>query len=147
MNRKEFEKWLENNTTVIPYTIGRYTGAIDTISSELSNYGISDETSLYNFSDVTKDDIILNNNNFKKKNNKGKRMYSEVLKYYKGYINDVNEKDIQQELMKEEMEFKEYLKEPPVKGQRTIVDKMHDKPNSKKVNNRKVWRRNPKNAS
>lgn len=147
INKEEFIKWLENHTTISAYSIGRYAGAIDTLSSELGIYGI-DGSNLYNISSTRIIDMILINPDFREKNTKGNRMYSAALKYFKSFIESNYDNEFQQELLKEEMEFKQYLTENIDDVSRiNLVDKRQDKPNHRTVNNQKVWSRNPKYAS
>ncbi|WP_223593649.1 hypothetical protein [Neobacillus bataviensis] len=145
MNKQKFIEWLEKNTNIIQYSIRRYAAAIDTLSSELGNYGIS-ERDLFNISDTTIIDRILINPEFKKKNTKGNRMYSAALNHFKSYIDYLNDNEFEQELLKEEKEFEKYLSEYNIDVS-NIVDKPKDKPNHRTVNNKKVWIRNPKFAS
>lgn len=147
MNKERFIKWLENNTIIKEYSIGRYANAIDTLSSELGNYGLS-ERNLFNVSDTTVIDRILINPEFKRKNNKGNRMYSSALIHFKNYIEHIKDKEFQNELLKEAMEFNKYLKDNTADvSKRNIVDTVQEKPNYRTVNNQKVWNRNPRYAS
>jgi 5-methylcytosine-specific restriction protein A len=73
----------------------------------LKNYG------LYKVTDTAILDKILNNAEFKKKNSKGNRM-SDALNHFKGYIEQIRDKELQAELLKEEIEFERYLNESPV---------------------------------
>ncbi|MCA1011463.1 hypothetical protein [Halobacillus halophilus] len=147
LNKNDFAMYLEAQAKLKPYSIGRYAGAIDTISSELEDYGLQGKN-LYNLYDSAFIDIILSNPEFIKKNNKGNRMYSTALKHFKRYIEQYNSKDLQAELLKEELDFEQYLHKKPDKDNiRNIVDKPNDKPTHKAVSNRKVWYRNPRYAS
>ncbi|MGP4082062.1 HNH endonuclease [Pseudalkalibacillus sp. R45] len=147
VNKDAFAKWLETYAKLKPYSIGRYAGAIDTISSELEVYGLQD-INLFNLTDATFIDTILTNPEFIKKNNKGNRMYSTALKHFKRYIEYNNNTELQAELLKEELDFDRYLLKSPAdvtKG--TIEDKPKDKPTHKAISNRNIWYRNPKYAS
>lgn len=148
MNKKSFIKWLENNTNISPYSVNRYANAIDTISSELSIYGLN-EKNLFHVCDTTIIDNVLFNPYFQQKNNKGNRMYSAALNYFKTYIEYSKVKDqFQTELLKEEIEFEKYLKENPAGvSKRTIKDKVKERPSYRTVNNQKIWNRNPRYAS
>lgn len=129
-------------------SVNKYANAIDTLSSELDNYGL-EKTDLYNISDTTIINRILSNPNFQQKNQKGNNMYSAALNHFKNYMKDYNDQDqFQTELLKEEIEFEKYLKKTnnDVKG-RSIVDKVLEKPNYYKVNNQKIWSRNSGYAS
>ncbi|MEC1791040.1 hypothetical protein P9D84_06445 [Bacillus vallismortis] len=97
MNTDTFAKWLETHANLKPYSIGRYSKAIDTISSELGDYGLQ-RINLFNLSDTAFIDTILNNPEFKRKNDKGNRMYSTALKHFRRYIEQYNDKEFQEEL-------------------------------------------------
>src|SRR5579875_1998565 len=147
MNKASFAEWLRTYTHIKPYSIGRYSKAIDTISSELGEYGLQ-RINLFNLTDTTFIDTILSNPEFKKKNEKGHRMYSVALNHFKKYIQYYYDSELQAELFKEEKEFEKYLTENPADVSRAnIEDKPKDKPNYRTVNNKKVWSRNPKYAS
>lgn len=147
MNTDTFAKWLETHANLKPYSIGRYSKAIDTISSELGDYGLQ-RINLFNLSDTAFIDTILNNPEFRRKNDKGNRMYSTALKHFRRYIDQYNDKEFQEELLKEELEFEKYLTENPADVTKAdIEDKPKDKPNHRSVNNKKVWSRNPKYAT
>ncbi|USK29915.1 AAA family ATPase [Bacillus sp. CMF21] len=85
MNKNEFIKWLEDNTSLSAYSKGRYSNAIDVLSKDLINYGVN-KKSLYSISDTTIIDSILKSPIFLEKNKRGNRMYSAALNYYKEYI-------------------------------------------------------------
>ncbi|WP_430507767.1 hypothetical protein [Rossellomorea marisflavi] len=147
MNTDTFAKWLEIHADLKPYSIRRYSKAIDTISSELRDYGLQ-RINLFDLSDTEFINAILNNPEFKRKNDKGNRMYSTALKHFKRYLEHYNEKEFQEELLKEELEFIKYLLEKPadvVKAE--IEDKPKDKPKYNSVKNKKVWSRNPQYAA
>ncbi|MGG3641173.1 hypothetical protein ABES38_07295 [Bacillus gobiensis] len=147
MNKDTFAKWLGTHAKLKPYSIGRYSKAIDTISSELVDYGLQ-RINLFNRTDTAFIDTILNNSEFRKKNDKGNRMYSTALKYFKKFIEQYEDKEYIDELLKEEIEFEKYIKDNPADVSRGIIeDKPKDKPNHRLVNNKKVWSRNPKYAS
>lgn len=147
MNQDTFAEWLRTYADIKPYSIGRYSKAINTISSELGDYGIQ-KINLFNLTDTAFIDTILRNTEFKKKNEKGHRMYSVALNHFKKYIEYYYDPELQAELFKEEQEFEKYLTENPADISRVnIEDKPKDKPNHRSVNNRKVWSRNPKTAS
>ncbi|WP_144466143.1 hypothetical protein [Bacillus sp. FDAARGOS_235] len=147
MNKDTFAEWLRTYADIKPYSIGRYSKAINTISSELGDYGLQG-INLFNLTDTAFIDAILSNPEFKKKNEKGHRMYSVALNHFKKYIVYYYDSELQAELLKEEQEFEKYLTENPDDVSRAnIEDKPKDKPNNRSVNNRKVWSRNPKYAS
>lgn len=58
MNIDAFAKWLETNTSLKTYSVGRYLKAIDTIISDLDSYGL-EHLNLFNLSDTAYIDIIL----------------------------------------------------------------------------------------
>ncbi|WP_255233577.1 HNH endonuclease [Bacillus altitudinis] len=147
INKDTFASWLETYANLKPYSIGRYSNAIDTISSELGGYGLQ-RINLFNLTDTAFIDTILNNSKFKKKNDKGNRMYSTALKHFKKFIEYSYDSELQAELFKEEQKFEKYLTENPADARRAIIeDKPKDKPKHSSVNNQKVWSRNPKIAS
>jgi 5-methylcytosine-specific restriction enzyme A len=146
-NLDTFAKWLETNTDLKQYAIKRYSRAIDTLSLELGDFGLH-RINLFNLTDTAFIDTILSNPEFKKKNDKGHRMYSTALKHFKKYIEYSYDSELQAELFKEEQEFDKYLTGSPLDvGRDTIEDKPKDKPKYRSVNNKKVWSRNPKTAS
>jgi 5-methylcytosine-specific restriction enzyme A len=147
MNKDNFARWLVTHTDLKQYAINRYSRAIETLSLELVDFGLQ-SINLFNLTDTTYIDTILSNPEFKKKDNKGHRMYSTALKYFKKYIEYSYDTVLQAELLKEEHEFEKYLSENPAEvGRANIEDKPKDKPNYRSVNNKKVWSRNPKYAS
>ncbi|MDG3044303.1 HNH endonuclease [Bacillus altitudinis] len=147
MNKDTFAQWLEIHANLKPYSIGRYSKAIDTISADLGDYGFQ-ATDLFKLSDTSFIDEILNNPEFKKKNDKGNRMYSTALKHFKRYIEQYNDKNLQEVILKEELEFEKYLTENPVNVSKAdIKDKPKEKSKHRSVNNIKIWSRNPKYAT
>ncbi|MEH7254292.1 hypothetical protein V7111_19400 [Neobacillus niacini] len=147
MNKDTFAKWLETHTDLQQYAIKRYSRAIEKLPSELVDYRLQ-RIILFNLTDTTFIDTILNNLEFKKKDTKGHRMYSTALKHFKKYIEYSYDSEFQAELFKEEQEFEKYLTGNPDEVRRgNIEDKPKDKPNHRAVNNRKVWNRNPRYAS
>lgn len=146
MNKDTFAEWLKTYANIKPYSIGRYSKAIVTISSGLGDYGLQ-RINLFHLTETTFIDEIMNNPEFKKKNEKGHRMYSVALNHFKKYIEYYYEFEFQAELFKEEHEFDKYLTVIPVVDSRVKVeDKPKDKPNYRSVNNKKVWSRNSKYA-
>ena len=146
-SKDSFAEWLKLHTNIATYTVGRYTGAIDTVSSETEKYGLK-KLDLYTLNDPGFIDEILDNPSFQRKNNKGNRMYSAALIKFKTYLEYNLAKDFQAELLQEELEFERYLvKSPNQLHSSSIEDMPQDKPLHKTVNNRNIWRRNPKYAS
>lgn len=86
-SKDSFVKWLENNSKLAPYSINRYANAIETIASELGEYGLAKQN-LYHISDVNVIDAILLNPLFQEKNIRGNNMYSAALNHFKKYISE-----------------------------------------------------------
>ncbi|GMG75481.1 hypothetical protein ShirakiTB12_39490 [Priestia megaterium] len=146
MDKSNFTKWLNANTTLSSYSIGRYAGAIDTLSIELGSYGIT-ETSLYNINNIAVIDSIIKDAKFQEKNNKGNRMYSAALNHFKSYIKYADDQEFKSELIKEKVEFEGYLEQVKTETVKSdITDRAQEKPKHKKINMQKVWERNPKYA-
>ncbi|WP_077308386.1 HNH endonuclease [Terribacillus halophilus] len=142
MNKGSFKQWLEANTNLKSYSVGRYTGAIETVSLELESYGL-DSINLYDIDDASYIDVILNNAAFREKDDKGNRMYSTALKHYKKYAEKhISQSVLEAELLREEKEFERYLTEDPAVIIDSVEDKPRPKPTFRKVNNQKVWKRN-----
>lgn len=146
MNQDTFAEWLRTYANIKPYSIRRYAKAIGTISSELGAYGLQ-SINLFHLTDTAFIDEILSHSEFKKKNEKGHRMYSVALNHFKKYIEYYYDSELQTELFKEEQEFENYLIGNPADVSRVdIEDKPKDKPKHRLVKNKKVWSRNPKYA-
>ncbi|GAB6255142.1 hypothetical protein [Peribacillus sp. N1] len=148
LNKDTFAEWLRTYVDIKPYSIGRYSKAIDTISSDLGDYGLQ-RINLFNLTYTAFIDTILNNPEFKKKNDKGNRMYSTALKHFKKYIEYIYDKEYQTELLKEEMDYEKSIIRNFAKEEVkvNIIDNPQNKPNYRSENNRKIWSRNPKYAS
>lgn len=147
INIDTFARWLETHTDLKEYAIKRYSRAIETLSSELGDFGLQ-RVNLFNITDTTFVDTILSNPDFIKKNDKGHRMYSTALKHFKKYLEYSYDTELQAELFKEEQKFEKYLtkiQDDAIRGNKE--DKPKGKPNHRTVNNIKVWSRNPKYAS
>ncbi|MBU9723816.1 MULTISPECIES: hypothetical protein [Bacillaceae] len=83
--KDDFIKWLENNTDLSDSSIGKYSGAINTISRELKNNSIIEGTLYngYNLVEVVElKDIYFSVNQFIEKDKRGNRMYSRAFTYY-----------------------------------------------------------------
>ncbi|WP_307893575.1 HNH endonuclease [Bacillus swezeyi] len=151
MNKEDFINWLINTTKLSPYSVNRYANAIDTISSELVNYGL-ENINLYNETDIKIIDAVINellaNQEFQKKNNTGNRMYSASLNHYKRFL-EHNNNQFQAELIMDEMEYEKDIMRNISKEIRSkdIVDIQQNVPKYNIVNNRKIWSRNAKYAS
>jgi 5-methylcytosine-specific restriction enzyme A len=148
-NRHGFVNWLETNTKASSYTVGRYAGAIDTLSYELESYGL-DESSLYNVSNTLIIEELLKQPLFLEKNQRGNRMYSSALKYFIRYIDNYNADDMfHTELLKDELEYEQSIINNIASEEKKIIieDKEQDRPSFRSVNNRKIWSRNPNYAS
>lgn len=147
INKDTFAEWLEIHAELKPYSIERYSNAINIISSELDNYGLRKED-LFNQTNTDIIDTILNNVEFKKKNDKGNRMYSAALKYLKKYIEFNDDMELQVELFREEQEFEKYLIEDISDASKLkIEEKPLGKASFKLLNSKKIWCRNPRYAS
>lgn len=148
VNIDTFTEWLETHANLKEYSIGRYSRAINTITSELDNYGLP-KLNLFDVTDTAFIDDILDNHEFQKKNSKGNRMYSTALKYFKRYMEYVNDKNFKAELFKDELEYEhKIIKNLTNKHPKAdIVDEVQDKPNHRTVKNQKLWSRNSKYAS
>jgi len=148
MNKDNFSKWLEIHANLKSYSIGRYANAIDTISSELVDYGLPN-FKLFNICDISFIETILNNPEFQKKNKKGNRMYSTALKHFKKYMEYINDQEYQTELLKEESDYEKGIVKSIVKEDTKvyIVDKKQEPPTFRTVKNKKIWNRNPRYAS
>jgi hypothetical protein len=88
MAKGDFISWLENTTQLTSYSINRYANAIDTISTELSDYGFNGKN-LYDVTDKVIINSILNNPIFKEKNKRGNNMYSAALNHLISYIEHI----------------------------------------------------------
>jgi 5-methylcytosine-specific restriction enzyme A len=63
MIKDDFINWLESNTNLSAYSIRRYAGAIETLSTELKVYGLNTQNLFY-LKDKEIIDIILKNSVF-----------------------------------------------------------------------------------
>ncbi|WP_341201260.1 hypothetical protein [Planomicrobium okeanokoites] len=92
MNKDNFSFWLESHTTLSLSAINKYTGAINTISKGLEKKGLL-MGSLYDINDpVVVENLTLKYfsiGEFEEKDIRGNRMYSNALKYYKKYVEEV----------------------------------------------------------
>lgn len=147
MDRSSYIEWLRSNTNNSSYTIRRYAGAIETIFSDLNDYGM-DETDIYESADLSVIDVILKNPQFIAKNTKGNRMYSAALNHLKSFIKETKYQEFIDELNKAERNYeKNVRKTPPSKNKREITDKVEKKPKYREINRQKLWHRNPLYAS
>jgi len=89
MNKEVFEKWLEQNTALSQSTIGKYMRAIRTISSEMNERNLV-EVELYNINNASFIESVIhrfeNHSYFQRKDERGNRMYSNALKYYREFL-------------------------------------------------------------
>jgi MoxR-like ATPase len=97
INKDTFVEWLTTSTNINPYTIGRYSQAIDTISSELGDYELN-KINLYTLTNTAIINTIIQNPEFKKKNEKGHRMYSTALNHLKKFIEHYYNSELQTNL-------------------------------------------------
>jgi len=149
MNKEAFIDWLENNSDLSGYSIRRYANAIDKVSSNLDNYGLK-SMNLFDLTQTSFIDTILNNDKFQEKNNEENRMYSSALKKFKNWIVDFHNIDteVQAELLREEIEFEKYFKEnDAIVHGINFEDRPQNKPEHRIVNRKKIWIRNPKYAN
>ncbi|EIT85384.1 hypothetical protein A374_11590 [Fictibacillus macauensis ZFHKF-1] len=149
--KNEFIYWLENNRNIVPYSVNRYANAIETISSELTSYGM-DEMNLYN----VEEPLVINSvikelqesNEFLQKNKNGNRMYSVSLNHYRRFLEYTQTIEYQTELLKDEIEYEKQIKQNISNENRpvNIIDTKQDRPKYRTVKNKKIWSRNPKYA-
>lgn len=66
MNQDTFAEWLRTYANIKPYSIGRYSKAIGTISLELRDYGLQ-SFNLFTLTDTAFIDAILDNSEFKRR--------------------------------------------------------------------------------
>ena len=91
--RNPFSDWMTQNTMLSESSVGKYAGAVGTISKEMCGKGIIQKP-LENMSPFELDLAIaltMNDPDFKDKNIRGNHMYSNALKQYRYYINAVTE--------------------------------------------------------
>lgn len=92
MEKENFMFWLESCTSLSNSTIKKYAGAINTISKEMkkNNFPID---SLYNINDPNLIEALkiryFSLPEFQEKDIRGNRMYSNALKYFKKFIEEV----------------------------------------------------------
>lgn len=95
-NREKFRSWMLKNTNLALSTVEKYTAAINSISDDLSRKNIL-EFSLFKTSDPVLVEEINNKyfyvREFKDKDEKGNRMYSSALKYYRKFTQSLNEQN------------------------------------------------------
>jgi 5-methylcytosine-specific restriction enzyme A len=129
MDKESFIYWLENNRNIASYSVNRYANAIDTISSELDNFGLG-RINIYSITDTVIIDIILTNTVFQQKNSKVNRMYSASLNHFKSFIEYENGRQFQAEFIKDEIEYEKVVRNNISTGERTIniEDKIQAKP-------------------
>ena len=142
MSVKDFAKWLETHTNVIPYSVKRYSGAIPLIMSELESYGLGN-TNLFEINDTNFIDDILNNEIFQVKNRKGNRMYSAALNHFKKYVEYRNEIEYEIAILNEEHSFQSYLQVSREMDDTLNLSVSRNIPNPVIVNRKGIWRRNP----
>jgi 5-methylcytosine-specific restriction enzyme B len=81
MLRDDFINWLSSTTELSLQTVNKYASAIDSVSAELNNYGLS-EYSVYEVTEKGIINNILSNPSFQEKNKRGNNMYSAALNHY-----------------------------------------------------------------
>lgn len=84
-----FRKWLEENTELSESSIGKYVGAIRTITKDMLSEGVINKN-LYNVTSAAELCIIMkaiySNSFFDKKDTRGNKMYSNALNQYYEYL-------------------------------------------------------------
>ena len=89
--RKEFINWMINNSERSKNTINKYASAISRISKELSENGVED-IDIYKIIDSSEIDKIkeqyLKIDYLRKKDERGNRMYTSSLIWYKKYLEE-----------------------------------------------------------
>ena len=88
-----FSDWLSQNTDLSESSVGKYSGAVGTISKEMHQKGTIQKP-LENMSPFELDLAIaltMSNPDFIAKNTRGNHMYSNALKQYRYFINAVTE--------------------------------------------------------
>ncbi|GAA0070945.1 hypothetical protein UT300003_24690 [Clostridium sardiniense] len=90
--REEFKRWMLEHSNRSKNTIDKYAGAIVTISKELTKhsntlidiYSINDSMSIDNIKQIYLEIDVL-----REKDERGNRMYTSALEWYKKYLNEV----------------------------------------------------------
>lgn len=88
-----FSDWLTHNTSLSESSVGKYSGAVGTISKEMYEKGTIQKR-LENMSPFELDlaiALIMSDSDFVSKNTRGNHMYSNALKQYRYFINAVTE--------------------------------------------------------
>lgn len=88
-----FSDWLSQNTELSESSVGKYSGAVGTISKEMYQKGIIQKP-LENMSPFELDLAIaltMSDSDFIAKNTRGNHMYSNALKQYRYFLNAVTE--------------------------------------------------------
>lgn len=109
-HRDSFALWLQQSTALSDSSIYKYSQAVDTISREMSEYGVLRKP-LRDMHALELDvaiNLIINDQRFINKNTRGNHMYSNALKQYRYYVHSdsaqtiseadclpfINEKDV-----------------------------------------------------
>ena len=93
LSNNPFFDWLSQNTELAGSSVGKYSGAVGTVSKEMYQKGIIQKP-LENMSPFELDiaiALIMNDPDFIAKNTRGNHMYSNALKQYRYFINAVAE--------------------------------------------------------
>lgn len=88
-----FSDWLFDNTTLSESSVGKYAGAVGTISKEMLQKGVIQKP-LENMSPFELDIAIaltMSDADFISKNSRGNHMYSNALKQYRYFVNAISE--------------------------------------------------------
>ena len=102
---EKFSIWMSNNTKLSESSIYKYKLAIKTISSDMNENGVIHKrlSDMNQFELDIAINMIFQNSQFMKKNEKGKRMYSNSLKQYRCFIADmIDEIDVCDEVFNTE---------------------------------------------
>lgn len=96
-NREKFVQYMENNSGRSKSTINKYASAIATMSRELIEYGAR-SVDIYNVVDSTEIDKIkeqyLAIDDLRAKDERGNRMYTSSLIWYKKYLEELDLTDL-----------------------------------------------------
>lgn len=87
--REEFENWMNEKSNKNTSTVNKYVAAIGTISSELTKY-YKEEINIYQIENLSQIDEIkdkyLKVDELRDKDERGNRMYTSALNWYKKYL-------------------------------------------------------------
>lgn len=136
-----FRNWLNTNPKLSENTKRRYANAIDYLSQK---YKID----LYKTTNIEDINNILSDPEFKSFNNKQNRMFGASLRHFKKYIDICNknerEIEIRTNIIKENLYYTNSQKDiiSEELSRINILDKPQERPLSRTVNGRRIWKRN-----